>query len=207
MSRWEKVRLGDVCELITDGTHQTPTYVEEGYIFLSSKNVVFKNIDWENVKYIPEELHNDLYKRRNLESSDAPSRAKQIIIKNDILVSTVRPNLNSVAINQLETDTLVVASTGFCIIRCKENVDYHYIFKICTSEKFINDIVKIARGASYPAVSVSDIMNVNIPIPPLQLQKQFANIVEKIEGQKSIVKKGLNESQYLFYGLMSQYFY
>ncbi len=60
---WEIKTLGEVCDRITDGTHQTPTYAKSGVIFLSSKNVTSKKIDWDNVKYIPENLHIQLSKR------------------------------------------------------------------------------------------------------------------------------------------------
>ena len=57
-------KLKDICLTeITDGTHQTPTYSEYGYIFLSSKNVTTQKIDWDNVMFIPEKLHEALYKR------------------------------------------------------------------------------------------------------------------------------------------------
>ena len=57
-------KLKDICLTeITDGTHQTPTYSESGYIFLSSKNVTTQKIDWDNVMFIPEKLHKELYKR------------------------------------------------------------------------------------------------------------------------------------------------
>ncbi len=57
-------KLQELCLIeISDGTHQTPTYAETGYIFLSSKNVTTGKIDWDNVMYIPESLHNELYKR------------------------------------------------------------------------------------------------------------------------------------------------
>ena len=57
-------KLKDICLTeITDGTHQTPTYSEYGYIFLSSKNVTTQKIDWDNVMFIPEKLHKELYKR------------------------------------------------------------------------------------------------------------------------------------------------
>ena len=36
---WEVKKLKEVCEKITDGTHQTPKYFDEGFVFLSSKNV------------------------------------------------------------------------------------------------------------------------------------------------------------------------
>ena len=57
-------KLKDICLTeITDGTHQTPTYSEYGYIFLSSKNVTTQKIDWDNVMFIPGKLHEELYKR------------------------------------------------------------------------------------------------------------------------------------------------
>jgi type I restriction enzyme S subunit len=58
------VKLSELSAIeITDGTHKTPTYSETGYKFLSSKNVTTGKIDWDNIMYIPEDLHNELYKR------------------------------------------------------------------------------------------------------------------------------------------------
>jgi len=60
---WETKLLKEVCEKITDGTHQTPKYFDSGYIFLSSKNVALGFIDWENIKYIDEKQHLEMQKR------------------------------------------------------------------------------------------------------------------------------------------------
>ena len=43
-------------------------------------------------------------------------------------------------------------------------------------------------------------------IPPIELQNKFATIVTKIEAQKNLVKKAIEETQLLFDSLMSQYF-
>lgn len=60
---WVTSKLKDVCEKITDGTHQTPTYFDEGVIFLSSKNVTTGKIDWDRVKYIDSKQHIEMSKR------------------------------------------------------------------------------------------------------------------------------------------------
>lgn len=60
---WEVKKLKEVCEKITDGTHQTPKYFDEGFVFLSSKNVTSGKIDWDNVKYIDERQHLEMHKR------------------------------------------------------------------------------------------------------------------------------------------------
>ena len=54
---WVTSTLKDECFKITDGTHQTPKYFQTGYIFLSSKNVTTRKIDWINVKFIDESQH------------------------------------------------------------------------------------------------------------------------------------------------------
>ena len=57
-------RLEELCEFITDGTHQTPEYCETGgFIFLSSKDVTNRRIDWDHAKRIPTHLHHKLYER------------------------------------------------------------------------------------------------------------------------------------------------
>ena len=63
INRYEEKKLSDICEKITDGTHQTPKYFEDGYIFLSSKNVTSRKIDWDNVRYIDEKQHLEMHKR------------------------------------------------------------------------------------------------------------------------------------------------
>lgn len=60
---WLKMKLKDVCSKITDGTHQTPKYFDEGFIFLSSRNVTSGIIDWKNIKYIDEKQHIEMQKR------------------------------------------------------------------------------------------------------------------------------------------------
>ena len=60
---WVEKRLKEVCEKITDGTHQTPTYFESGVVFLSSRNVTSGTIDWENIKYIDNQQHIQMHKR------------------------------------------------------------------------------------------------------------------------------------------------
>ena len=96
---------------------------------------------------------------KTIDIKDAPSRAKQLIKKNDILVSTVRPNLNAVAINGLISSNIQVCSTGFCVLRPKEYVLPSYLFNFCKSDLFINEISQQATGASYPAVNSKIIKN------------------------------------------------
>jgi len=188
-NQWNIVRISDICENKIQSLKCNESS-DIAYIDISSVN----NIDKEIVSV------------QNINSDIAPSRAKQILEPYDILVSTVRPNLNSVAINNVSTERLVIGSTGYCVLRCKDAINYKYLFQITKSDYFINELVSVAKGASYPAVNNSDVKNVNIPLPPIDLQNKFADIVTNIEEQKTIVKKSLAESENLFNSLMSKYF-
>lgn len=117
---------------------------------------------------------------QTMNAKDAPSRAKQLLKKYDILVSTVRPNLNAVAVVESETDNLMVGSTGYCVLRCKENMDFRYLFNFCQSQYFIDDMSSQATGASYPAVSTAIVRSSLIPNYPVDEQRRIASELDKI---------------------------
>jgi len=64
----------------------------------------------------------------------------------------------------------------------------------------------ISRGIRQANIANADILALNIPLPMVELQNQFAEIVTKIEEQKALVQKAIDETQYLFDSLMSEYF-
>ena len=112
---------------------------------------------------------------------DAPSRARQLVRSGDILVSTVRPNLNGVARVPKELDG-ATASTGFCVLRPNPSkLDGNYLFHWVRSPAFVADMVRKATGASYPAVSDKIIGQSEIPLPPLAEQKRIAAILDQAD--------------------------
>ena len=112
--------------------------------------------------------------------SEAPSRARKAIKKNNILVSTVRPNLNAVAVYEEETLNKTVVSTGFCVLDCKDNVDYRFVFNFCRSQAFIDDMVSQATGASYPAVSDKIVRSSMLPAYSYEEQCQISCILDNV---------------------------
>jgi len=116
---------------------------------------------------------------------DAPSRARQILASGDILISTVRPNLNAVAVVPAEYAG-AIGSTGFCVLRAQRHlVDLSFLFQWVKSSEFISDMVKKATGASYPAVSDRIILESEIPLPPLPEQCRIAQILDKAEALRA----------------------
>ena len=134
---------------------------------------------------------------------DAPSRAQQCLKKNDILISTVRPNLKNIAILK-ENILNAVASSGFCILRCNENCNHQYLFNVINTDKFTNEMVLKTTGSNYPAIRDKDVLEYFVPVPPIELQKQFAKIVEIIDQQKLLLEQQKQDYEKLKKGLMQK---
>ena len=130
---------------------------------------------------------------QTIESTDAPSRAKQLLQKGDVLVSTVRPNLNAVAVVEEETENLMVGSTGYCVLRCKDNMDVRYLFNFCQSQYFVDDMSSQATGASYPAVSNGIVRSALIPCCSIEEQREIAEKMDTVSELLALRKQQLAE--------------
>jgi type I restriction enzyme S subunit len=109
---------------------------------------------------------------------EAPSRARQVVQAGDVLVSTVRPNLNAVAQVGDEYHN-AVASTGFCVLRPKKGVLHsNYLLHWVKSPAFINDMVARATGANYPAVSDKTVKTSLIPLSSFEEQQRIADTLD-----------------------------
>ncbi|MGE6315679.1 restriction endonuclease subunit S [Shewanella baltica] len=163
---WPMVKIGSCIEKVKSWnplkSDDTDSFL---YIDLSSVDKDKKELDQNSVVSIL--------------PSEAPSRARQLVKANDVLVSTVRPNLNGVALlsNKYCGAT---ASTGYCVLRANaQKLDSSFLFYWVQTQSFISDMVKKATGANYPAVSDKVIMDSEIPLPPLAEQKRIVAILDK----------------------------
>ena len=124
----------------------------------------------------------------------------------DIIISTVRPNLNAIAMVPKELDG-EICSTGFCVLRADNKIYVpEYLFFISQNDFFVSNLVNKCRGANYPAVSDKDILKMVVPLPPLPLQQKFASIVEKVEKLKEKQKESKENIDDLFNVLMQKAF-
>ena len=128
---------------------------------------------------------------RRLACRDAPSRARQIIRSGDVLVSTVRPNLNAVGRVPVELDG-ATASTGFCVLRPRSEVaDSAYLFHWVCSPRFVGEMVQRATGASYPAISDRIVFESKMPLPALHEQRRMAEILDKADALRAKRREAL----------------
>ena len=83
---------------------------------------------------------------------------------------------------------------------------HNYLFEIIKSDFFIDNMVKVAKWASYPAISDNNVKDFKIPLPPLPLQQKFADIITQIESQKSEHKLALAKLEELYQAEMQESF-
>src|SRR5690554_49394 len=131
--------------------------------------------------------------------ANAPSRARRVVSKGDILMSTVRPNLQGFTFIENNVSNLI-ASTGFAVISAREVIN-SYLFQYLFSSAIKRQFHQLLVGSNYPAINSSDVKNLKIPLPPLPEQKAIAQVLstwdtaiqktEALLAQKELRKKWL----------------
>ncbi len=123
---------------------------------------------------------------------DAPSRARRVVRNGDVIVSTVRTYLKSIAKIDNPSKNLI-ASTGFAVIRPRK-IEADYAGFLFYSELLIGEIISLSTGVSYPAVNSTQIEDIIIPIPPLSEQQ---SIVEYIETESTRIDAKISRTEKL----------
>ena len=150
------------------------------------KENLFKYIDISSI----DRETKTIMQASELKGNDAPSRARKEVRAGDILVSTVRPTLNAVAIVPPELNG-EIASTGFSVLRPnKELIDGRYLFYFVQTSRFIDTLISKVRGAHYPAVSDTDVKEIKLPLPGLDEQRRIVEILS----QAYTLRKQRNEA-------------
>lgn len=109
---------------------------------------------------------------------EAPSRARRIVKKHDVIISTVRTYLKAIAF--FKSDPIeVIVSTGFAVLSPKYNVHAKFIAYSTQAETFL-DVVSInSKGVSYPSIKASQLNEISLPFPPKKEQTQIAQYLDR----------------------------
>lgn len=138
-SDWEVKTIADIADVDPDnlGSSTNPDYA-------------FKYISLEDVDY------GTLRNLSEIVFKNAPSRARRKVKKDDILVSTVRPNLKS---HLLITADAVdwICSTGFSVLRSKNETNSAFIFNHFFGSIINRQIENLITGSNYPAINSKEI--------------------------------------------------
>lgn len=170
---WIEAPLVDVCESVSQ-RGPSRERVTFRYVDLSALDNRAKRIAQANAVPV----------------SEAPSRAKQVIAKGDVLFSTVRVYLENIAQVPEELDG-EIASTAFCVLRPRKGLDPKYLYYFVTSRRFIQAVNGLQRGNSPPSVQDGDVRGQRIPLAPPREQQRIASRIEELfsdieEGERAL---------------------
>ncbi len=189
---WREVRLGEVCS-IDKRTLSSKTL--DNYCF---DYIALSDID-----------RGKLLQTQKCKFSEAPSRARRIVTRGDVLLATVRPNLQGFYIFRDEVKDYIV-STGFAVLTPKPDLlDSAYLFQMLFSHQMLAIYYAVNVGSNYPAINSSDIPNFKILIPPLSEQKAIASLLETwdtaIEKTEALIAAKEMRFKWLLKRLISDY--
>jgi len=189
---WEVKKLGDVCEKITDGTHNSPVNTETGdYMYVTAKNIKKDGITLDNITYVSAKVHKTIYERCNPKFGDV------LYIKDGITTGVA-------TINTLKEEFSLLSSVA--LLKPQKCLINHYLKAVLNMPSQYASIRENMGGAAITRLTIAKINQIIIPLPPLPLQQSFASKIEAIEHQKALVQQSITETESLFNSRMDYYF-
>lgn len=186
---WEVQLLGNTSRKIIDGTHFTPNYVEQGIPFLRVTDIQKFPIDWNSVKRISLEEHNDLIKRCNPE-------------KNDILYS----KNGTLGIPRLvDWEDEFSCFVSLCLIKLKQDViTSDFLIQFLKTNLIKKQIIKRSKQLGVPNLHLEEIREFQILIPPIPEQQKIASILSNVDEKINDLESKKSNLEKIKKGLMQK---
>ncbi|MFQ1787543.1 restriction endonuclease subunit S [Aeromonas veronii] len=135
---------------------------------------------------------------------NAPSRARRVLKRGDVLVSTVRPNLMSHFFVNTEVKDLI-CSTGFSVVRpCEGDLCPSYLYQHLFSIVINNQIEMLISGSNYPAINSTDVRQLKIQIGSFEEQTAIATILSDMDSELTALEQKLAKARDVKQGMMQQ---
>ena len=192
---WNTDVLKDICTKIGSGS--TPrggkeSYIDEGISLIRSMNVHNAYFEYKDLAHITldqaEKLNNVVVEHDDLLFNiTGASVARCCVVPSDVLPARVNQHV--------------------CILRCREKINPIFLQELLVNENYQGKLLQIAKsGATREAINKQQLESLEIMLPPLELQNQFASFVEEIDKSRlrellaiKQIKLLLNDSWLLFY--------
>ncbi|MCQ2050259.1 MAG: restriction endonuclease subunit S [Candidatus Saccharibacteria bacterium] len=185
---WEWVRLGDVCEKITDGTHHSPINTETGdFMYVTAKNIKDEGVATEGITYVSAEVHEEIYARC------APEKGDVLLIKDGATTGVV-------TVNNIEEPFSLLSSVA--LLKPGKFFESWFLAFVIRSSLFNTMIRSQMKGVGITRVTLSQINSFELPLPPLAEQKRIVEAIESafaeitaIENNQELLKKHIKQGR------------
>ncbi len=165
---WKK--FGEVCEKIFDGTHFSPqNFIEGDYKYVTAKNIKESRIDLDNITYVSEDVHDEIYSKADVK-------------KNDVLYIKDGVKTGIAAVNYLEEEFSLLSSVG--VFRTNQNyISSKYLCHYLNSPITRNRMLSNVAGVAITRLTLVKLNHSYFAFAPKDEQIQ---IVQEIESRLSV---------------------
>ncbi len=169
---WEMVTLHDVCDRIMDGTHFSPRNTSAGErLYITAKHIKEFGIELKDLSYVSEEDHRQIYER-------CP------VVKGDVLYIKDGATTGIATINSLDQEFSLLSSVA--VLRgTPDKLDNRFLCYYLNSTKGKTKMLAMVSGVAITRLTLTKLNEVQLPLPPLKIQKQ---IVAQIEEEQKLVE-------------------
>jgi type I restriction enzyme, S subunit len=172
----EVTHLSDICHSIVDGTHFTPTYVEEGIPFLRVTDIQRLQIDWSTVKRIPEHEHEALSKRCR------PAKGDVLLSKNGTVGLT----------KVVDWDEEFSIFVSLCLLKPKANIAPAFLAEVLRSKYVQKQFQKRSKQGTVTNLHLVEIRDCTVPVPSVKIQQELISMATAFDDSVRKVERNAN---------------
>ena len=168
--------LGDLCHVITDGTHQTPRYVDEGAIFLSAQNV-------KPFRFLPK-----VHRKVSFEDY-AVYTAKNKPSRGDILLTRVGAGIGEAAVIDQDIDFAIYVSVALIRPDASQITPQFLVHWLNSPIGRSHSRSKtLGRGHSQGNLNLNLLRSFPVPVPPITRQNEIVSELDALQAKVDAVK-------------------
>ena len=162
-----------------------------------------KYADYPHIGIDSIEKETGLLKGYRTVAEDGVISGKYYFTPSHIIYSKIRPNLNKVALPEFEG---LCSADAYPILPIEGKCNRVFLAYDMRSSFFLDYILQFCNRTNLPKVNRKEVSGFKTPLPPMDLQNEFARFVAQVDKSKAVIQKSLDEAQLLFDSLMQQYF-
>ena len=193
---WEIGEISNYINVKGGFAFKSQRYTNNGIRLVQIANVWKDRLSWNDVTYISEE--------------DAKTNLSFLLKQGDIVMAMTRPIIQSLEAVKVaivnEHDIPCILNQRVCKFEIRDSIDNIWLYQFLRLPYFKYKIKEFSSKGMQPNVSSREIESIQLFVPPLSLQQQFASKIEAIEHQKELIKQSIKEVETLFNSRMDYYF-
>lgn len=172
---WEWVNIMEILLKLTDGTHHSPkNYPKGNYKYITAKNIKNEGVVLDDVTYVDDETHHEIFSRCNPEYGDI------LYIKDGATTGVV-------AINNLTEDFSLLSSVA--LLKPSKLVSNKYLFYYLQSSYCYESVRSSMKGVGITRITLKQIADWDVPIPPIGEQHRIVEYIDSLFSQIDLIAK------------------